>query len=225
MKKLLATIKGVRAFVTVVRDTSSLEPIFQLRESLTNPKFLTPMIEDLKERSPEATMAFRVLRRLPPWDFAALDALPEGSLGRHFAEHVRAAGIDPAALPTLPAHDEYDYVSAHLYETHDLWHALTGFDIDPAGELGLQAFYLAQQRSGLSLAILSAGMLNTAFYAMEDRVPRMDAISVGWGMGRVAKPLFGIDWESLFPEPLDEVRARYRIVPVAKAFGQVKLAA
>ncbi|WP_394845764.1 Coq4 family protein [Pendulispora brunnea] len=221
----MATIKGVRAFVTVVRDTSSLEPIFQLRESLTNPKMLTPMIADLKERSAEARTAFRTLRRLPPWNFASLDALPEGSLGRHFAEHVRAAGIDPAALPTLPAHDDFGYVAAHLYETHDLWHALTGFDIDVAGELGLQAFYLAQQRSGLSLAILSAGMLNTAIYAMDDRVRRLDAISVGWGMGRYAKPIFGIDWESLLPQSLEEVRARYRIVPVTQAFNQVKLAA
>jgi ubiquinone biosynthesis protein Coq4 len=28
---------------------------------------------------------------------------------------------------------ELDYIVAHLYETHDLWHVLTGFDTDPAG--------------------------------------------------------------------------------------------
>jgi ubiquinone biosynthesis protein Coq4 len=30
------------------------------------------------------------------------------------------------------------------YETHDIWHVVTGFHTDVAGELGLQAFYLAQ---------------------------------------------------------------------------------
>jgi len=224
MRKLVAAIKGVHAFVTVVRNTKRLEPIFALRESLSDPALIRPMIDDFK-RSEEGVTAFRRLRRLPPWNIAALDALPEGSLGRHFATHLRESDIDPAALPTLSANDEYEYVSAHLYETHDLWHALTGFGVDEAGELGLQAFYLAQSPTRLALAILAAGCLNTALFAMEDRTRRMDAISVGWGMGRYAKPLFGIDWEALLHEPLAAVRARYRVVPVTEAFAAVKLAA
>ena len=224
MKKLWSAIKGLRAFVTVVRNTKSLEPIFELRNSLASPELIAPMIDDFK-RTEEGRAAFRLLRRLPPWDLAALDALPEGTLGRHFVNHLRAAAIDPAALPTLPAHDEYDYVAAHLYETHDLWHALTGFGVDEAGELGLQAFYLAQARAPLPLAILSAAFLNTAIYAMDDRIRRMDAIALGWRMGRDAKALFGLDWETLLREPLADVRRRYGIVPAVEPFAASKLAA
>ncbi|WP_394825246.1 Coq4 family protein [Pendulispora albinea] len=221
MMNPIAAVKGLHAFVSVVRNTKRLEPVFALADSLENDKFLVPVIEDLK-RTEEGATALATLRRLPPWDLPALASYPEGSLGKSFYDHLRTAKIDPSALPTLPASDPRAYVRAHLYETHDLWHALTGFDVDEAGELGLQAFYLAQFRSPLALAILAAGFLNTALYAMEDRVRRMDAISVGWGMGRFAKPIFGIDWESLLAEPISEVRKRYRVMPVIAALEGAK---
>lgn len=211
MIRAFAAVKGLVAFTTIVRAPNQLGKVFELRESFTEPKFLDPMIVDLKSTE-HGREAFRLRRRLPPIDLDALAALPEGSLGQVYAAHMRAAGLDPAALPQLRAADDYDYVSAHLYETHDLWHALTGFDADVAGELGLQAFYLAQFNGPLPYAILAAGLLNTMFYAQDERAPRMDAIALGWQRGRAATPLFGIDWESLLPLPVAEVRARYGVV-------------
>jgi ubiquinone biosynthesis protein Coq4 len=38
------------------------------------------------------------------------------------------------------------YVLSHLYEMHDLWHAVIGFETDVAGELALQAFYPPRAR-------------------------------------------------------------------------------
>ena len=45
----------------------------------------------------------------------------------------------------------------------------------------------------------------------------MTAISRGWTMGKNARPLFGIDWRSLWSEPLAEVQARYRVDPIGQA--------
>jgi ubiquinone biosynthesis protein Coq4 len=119
---------------------------------------------------------------------------------------MRANGLDPAAIPTLPGADETEFVRAHLYETHDVWHAVTGFRTDVAGELGLQAFYAAQAPGGLPWMLLAMGFLNTALYAMAEREARFEAISRGWEMGRRARPLFGVGWDALWSTPIDEVR-------------------
>ena len=39
------------------------------------------------------------------------------------------------------------FVSHRLHETHDIIHVLTGFGTDLVGEMGLQAFALAQNRA------------------------------------------------------------------------------
>jgi ubiquinone biosynthesis protein COQ4 len=207
----LAAIKGILAFTTIVRDPDQLGKVFEMRESLTKPKYIEPMLADFRATE-HGREALRLLRRLPTLDLDGLLALPVGSLGRVYAMHMREAGLDPAAIPTLPAHNEFEYVSAHLYETHDLWHALTGFGTDVAGELGLQAFYLRQFHGPLPFAILSAGLLNTMMFAANERDQRMDAIVHGWQLAKDVPSLFGIDWEALLPEPLEDVRRRYGIV-------------
>ena len=105
-----------------------------------------------------------------------------------------------AAIPTLPVSDEFTFIRAHLYETHDVWHAVTGFGADVAGELGLQAFYGAQAPSTLPLFLLAMGFLNTAIYSPDERERRIDAIARGWEMGRNAQALFGVRWDELWGE-------------------------
>ena len=92
---------------------------------------------------------------------------------------------------------------------------LTGFGTDVAGELGLQAFYSAQLPGPLPFAILSAGLLNTMFFAIPDRSRRMDAIATGWERGKRARPLFGVRWSDHWTTPLSELRQQFNIDPVA----------
>ena len=94
-----------------------------------------------------------------------------------------------------------------------MWHAVTGFATDVAGELGLQSFYAAQLPGGLPLMLLATGFLNTALFAHHDRERRLDAVTRGWEMGRRAKPLFGVPWASLWGHPLGEVRAMLNVAP------------
>jgi ubiquinone biosynthesis protein Coq4 len=146
-------------------------------------------------------------------DLKQLRHLPEGTLGRVFADNMIAQGLDPSAIPSLPAGDELEFVRAHLYETHDVWHAVTGFGTDVAGELGLQAFYMAQLVGRLPTAILAAGLLNTLIFQPEERQVRMDAIARGWQLGRRARPLFGVRWDKLWLSPIDEVRRALGLTP------------
>lgn len=134
-------------------------------------------------------------------------------LGFEQRDHLRhvplGAGLDPAALPSLRADDGHAYVRAHLYETHDVWHVLTGFATDVAGELGLQAFYVAQLPGRLAPALVAGGLVNMILFDFGARDARMRAIVRGWLLGKRARPLFGGRWAELWEEPLDEVRRRY----------------
>lgn len=205
MANLVLAARMTLAFARIVRDPNRLDVVFDLVDSISadpaNMEELAPLLAD-----PQVKRAAAARLRVPALDLDRLAALPPGSLGEVAGRFFRAHGLDPAALPRREAESDFDWLSAHLYETHDLWHVVTGFGPDVAGELGLQAFYAAQVEGRVALAILNAGMLNTLIFAFDDARARLAAIARGWDMGARAKPLTGLDWAELLPRPLAEVR-------------------
>ena len=162
-------------------------------------------------------LARRVLRerpRLGEVNLGKLLTLPEGTLGRSFADAMIRMKLDPKdILVPEKVESDFDFVRAHLRETHDIWHPVTGFDTDVAGELGLQAFYLAQFQAPLSALLLMVGFANTLFFAMDDRDPRMRAIVRGWLIGKRAEPFFGVRWADMWERPLVDVRRELQVDP------------
>ena len=214
MNSLLRTARGLKSMVTLVRDPNRLNDVFVIADTLQKPALLQRMVDHVKtvgETYPAD--ALRTRPRVGKIDLAELSAYPAGTLGHEFAAHMTANGLDPSALPNEQADSETSFLYAHLYETHDIWHTITGFPTDVAGELGLQAFYLAQLPTRLAGILLSGGLINMMMYNFEDRDRRMTAIAKGWTMGKAARPLFGVDWRAIWSERLADVRARYRVEP------------
>jgi ubiquinone biosynthesis protein COQ4 len=205
MIKTLEVLRGAHSFVKLVQDPGKLGQVFTLSDKTASREVLERLAREFGA-SERGKRALAECHRLPPLDLAALARLPEGTLGREFADHMRINGLDPAAIPTLNARDSVEFVRAHLYETHDIWHVVVGFATDVTGELGLQGFYLSQFSSPLPPVILAAGLLNTAFYAIHEFDSRMRAIVTGWTMGKKAQPLFGVRWDQLWETPLAQVR-------------------
>lgn len=199
------------AFLRLVKNPSKLDEVFRILDSLENSKDAV-MIVDGFHSNPSHAEAFAKRPRVGALNVEELMKLPKGSLGRTFAEEMVARKLDPAAIERREDDGSPSgYVFAHLRETHDLWHTVTGFEVDVAGELGLQAFYLTQFRAMLAVLILALGLLNTFFFAPEDRGRRMDEIARGWQMGRRARSFFGFDWAANMATPLEEVRAKLGI--------------
>lgn len=141
-------------------------------------------------------------------DLDALETLPSDSLGAAHAAFLRGHGFDPGDITPDPnvTDEDADYAVNHLRETHDLWHVLTGFGTDVAGELGLQAFYLAQIRGPVPLILLAGGLLNGLRHGSDEVGRRMDNIARGWRLGTQARPLFGIRWAERWGEPIEDIR-------------------
>jgi ubiquinone biosynthesis protein Coq4 len=165
------------------------------------------VVVDALAADPRTAGALAERREFGPLDLDALAELPEGSLGNAFARHCRARNLNPN-LVDIPGDSAVDWLLRHLYGTHDLWHVATGWGNDEPGEIGLGGFYIAQVPAPFFPFILGLILFNTALFAPGRLHERMDALTAGYRLGRRAEPLFGLDWESLWPLPLEEVRRR-----------------
>lgn len=152
-----------------------------------------------------------------------LAGMPSGSFGRAYLEHIDRHGLDPTKLVSLGrAHEtdaERDDPDIHWMAergrlAHDLWHVLTGYAADEAGETAL-LFFSHGHAGGKSNALLAIG----AGFKMVQRLG-VGWIRYGWQAwrrGRRAIPLSALPYEKLLPLPLDDVRVAARIDPLHTA--------
>jgi ubiquinone biosynthesis protein Coq4 len=178
---------------------------------------------DLLSSAPHMAGLFESRPRFGPIVLADLEDLPHGTLGRVFADHCRARGLDPNLIQISPEDavgwllnhlyqtDAVGWLLNHLYQTHDVWHVVTGWGNDLAGEVGLGGFYAAQLRSPAFFGYMLALIFFNVISRRADLDEVFAALSAGYRAGRAAEPLFGADWDALFPLPVDEVRQRFAI--------------
>lgn len=201
-----------RALSALVRDPDDLPQVFTLIESMSGTAPHRLLFRLKLSRS-----GARILRDRPDIvptlaDRAALRELPAGSLGRAYLDFVESEGISPQGIKdasvvgesgTRP--DAFKYVHQRMRDTHDLWHAATGYKGDVVGELSLLAFTLAQYWNTAVAMIIVAGILK-GFGKSETHV-----ILDGWKRGRAARFLPAEEWETLLALPLEEVRTRLKL--------------
>jgi ubiquinone biosynthesis protein COQ4 len=167
-------------------------------------------IVDALEADPRTAPAVEARGRFGPIVLKELEALPPGSVGCSFAEHCRTSGLDPNLIQ-IPPDDRVGWMLNHLYQTHDIWHVVTGWGNDLAGEVGLGAFYAAQLRSPAFFGYMMALIILTVISRRADLDEVFASFSAGFRSGRAAKPLFGADWNELLHLPLTEVREHFGI--------------
>lgn len=145
-------------------------------------------------------------------DRAWLRTLPEGSLGRAYldfveSENISAEGIIAASKQGMDGEkdDHLTFIRARMRDTHDLWHALTGYKGDVKGELALLGFILAQNFHPGIAAIISAAMVRGL--AGDD----LWLIADGFVRGKRAAWLPSVKWETLLDQPVAEVRKRLKV--------------
>lgn len=165
---------------------------------------------DFLSNSPDAQSAFAERFLLGEIDLEQLYNLPQNTLGHAYASHLLNNHLKLLQISNID--NDYTYLIAHITQTHDIWHVLTGADISMEGEIQLEAFSVAQlQYSRFWLALLGKNMIKTAMNDLEDCDRRMDAITRGWVMGKQAKLLFGIRWNQYWEHPLIEIRQRFNL--------------
>src|SRR6476660_4525394 len=93
--------KALVSFARLTRDPDELDQVFEIADALSkaSPELLQVMVDHFRQ-NPIGARAFQEKKRIVI-DLAALSRLPEGSLGRVYADHMKANGLDPSAHPSL----------------------------------------------------------------------------------------------------------------------------
>ncbi|WP_271253961.1 Coq4 family protein [Pseudanabaena sp. Chao 1811] len=193
------------AFLEMVRSPDGdFGVIDRLAIASADSESLQLMIQSLSSHS-QGKLAFETYPRVGEVDLEQLAILPKHTLGYAYAQHMFKNNLKP--LQIKPSNNDYEFLGAHITETHDIWHVITGFETTIIGEIQLEAFYVSQMRfSRFWLALITKNLLKTVVYDIERSTEYMDAVSQGWLLAKHAQPLFGIDWKLLWEKPLTELR-------------------
>lgn len=140
-----------------------------------------------------------------------LSQLPEDSLGYLYWQHCRSNRLDPKLISIesqkvasqFPATDEHKFVYDRYRDSHDLWHVLTGYGTDMAGEAGIIAWTYAQLRNRGFLLIF---LLNAMMCTTRGRPDVFRTCWQGFWHGRRSPLLLAVDWSRYLDRPIDEVR-------------------
>jgi ubiquinone biosynthesis protein COQ4 len=193
-----------------MRKPGEIQNILSLAEIL----FSSGHLESLKNHCARHCAEMFVDRPKFLPDINRLSALPKGTLGREYFVFLKNRCIDPKDLCLMQKSYNQDelYLFEYFYQTHDLFHLLTGFETDVAGELELQAFYLGQAPTPLAPLLIGLGTLREFWKNPAQAQLLVSRICESYQLGKKTYPLYGVDWERELFHPIEEVRRKFNLV-------------
>ncbi|MBC1224017.1 hypothetical protein GNF10_29010 [Nostoc sp. UCD121] len=206
--------KGLLAYIQFLASSAlkfgdgNTDRVFDFEDALDQTEMAQLAVNELK-KIPEVNTLFTE-RWLPaPFNLDDLGKLPEGTLGHVYAREMKARGFDPYFYKKVPVVDDISYLKMLWRSTHDIYHVVAGFDTNGIGEIGLQAFFLAQTPIPISVMLLSFGMVMISLYQPNNFKDLMTEISHGYKLGSQTTGKFiAQKWDQLWDVQVSEIRKR-----------------
>ncbi|MDB4972046.1 MAG: hypothetical protein JWN48_387 [Myxococcaceae bacterium] len=148
-------------------------------------------------------------------DHAALERMPGGSLAHAYLSFLERGGISADGLiqasvvgreKPLDRTSDFLFVRERIRDSHDLWHAVTGYGADVVGEVALLSFNVAQLQNPGIAAVMALATLANLRNVLAGKV-----ITRAFRRGLAAAWLPPVHWEALLPRPLADVRRMLRV--------------
>jgi ubiquinone biosynthesis protein Coq4 len=207
MRKELLT--GLQGFMAFVKNPGDTESVFDIAEAMGQTEAQAAAMEYLKS-IPEVAQIIAERYISPTPNLQELLALPTDSLGYVYSSHLTEANFDPEFYRKVVIQDDFTYIALRMRQTHDIWHTVTGFGVDVMGEIGLQAFQLAQNRSPLAVMLMAGALLST-IRTSGNLNTLMQVMDRGYRMGVQAKPFLAQKWEEAWDKPLATWRSELMV--------------
>jgi ubiquinone biosynthesis protein Coq4 len=213
LKSPLRLIRGLRNLVITVWDPTRSD-IRQGINSLIEGALSEVGAERIREfeaQAPEIA-ALYAAGYDPRLDLPALEALPDGTLGREYARFVRDNGIEPLGdqLEGRPPRNVVAYGLRRAYKLHDVLHVALGCDASVLGEVRIVSYSLGQARHGegrapkLALAVLFLNLAVRRPHEFREAI----LLAHEWlQRGERARAYASVRFEELMERPVAEVRA------------------
>jgi len=209
-----------KALRTLIADSQRTDQAFEITDALAGNSFERSFERFCRHPNGRQLLAERPSLLATLSDRAALRALPAGSFGRAYVDFMEAGRLTADGLVAAEAMVVRDNVEAldpdrrffgdRMRDTHDLFHVLTGYGMDEAGEAANLAFTLGQVPSlGIALIVVAAAVIGPR----DIRLSWPRYLYQAWQRGRCAGLLSVAPYERLLREPLDAVRRQLGILP------------
>jgi ubiquinone biosynthesis protein COQ4 len=214
--KIHDVITEMKGVFGMLRNPEHTDSVFDIEDGLRHSE-ATKLSMDYILSCPEMgpMVRERYLRAKVP-DLDALRKLPEGTLGRTYADNLIHHGFDPDYFRKVEVIDDDSYLILRIRETHDLWHVMTGFLPNRIGEIGLKAVEVAQLRRPMAAIICCGGVMRYMLRDPDGLEIVIEAISKGYQLGLGAKKLLAQKWEERWEERVDDLREELGVQPVTR---------
>ena len=207
-----------QAIVRVLGDSTKTHEIHRVEEITGRPAYRKLLAQLRATAEGRRLLAEKPELSSEHLDFAALRALPEGTLGRAYTRHLDGNMIsaDYQAARTRHVEDEdMAYLMRRFRQTHDVWHALLDLGITGHEEVVIHAFSWGQLRLPVSAMVVGFGTLKHLVLERRWGALRHSLVEA-YRAGAEAEPLLPVVWEDLWAEPIADVRARFRVRPLER---------
>lgn len=159
----------------------------------------------------------------PGYSLEDLIAMPANTLGYIYAAYMKRNNLQLLNYQ-VKERDRYQFFFRRLRETHDILHAITGFQTNNLGEVGLEGFYIAQAMLPNVYYLTIARMSHILFdEKIFDGQLYLETLTTGFQMGKKAEKVLGLRWEDMWGEDIEILRQKLGII-VSEEGRQQKLA-
>ncbi|MFN7619212.1 MAG: Coq4 family protein [bacterium] len=215
----LEPLRALRAFRKLIRNKEDTTQVFEIMRALSGRSISRGYNRMLKtlEGGRQAFLREELAHKLddPVW----LSRFEPGSVGAAYRAFREARGFTAEGLadearkvaPLVDAQHPVIWYSRRIRDVHDVWHVLTGYGTDALGEACVVSFSYAQTRN-LGFAFIGWGAAREV-QREAPSVPARRSVWQAYRNGRAARWLPGLDYEALFEQPLETVRASLNIRP------------
>jgi ubiquinone biosynthesis protein COQ4 len=207
----LRPLDAVRALKQLFDDPDATEYVFEVIDALQGPNL--KWMRARLQRSATGRRLLETTPRLLPLlsDRAALRALPEGSLGRAYLAFVESERISADGLVEASEYvresvdDEYLWIKDWLRDSHDLWHAVLGYQGDLVGEAALLAFSHYETKN-LGVAAIAAIAWFKLGRVTDPKLRARATVFEGRKLAKRAEWFLAVPWHEWLGRPLEDVR-------------------
>ena len=208
---------AARALRNVFADPDETKYVFEVIDALQG-----PTLGRIRARLRRSEQGRRLLETKPDLlpllnDRRGLRALPDGSLGRAYLAFVESENISAEGLVEASdiarrdhRHAELVWIKDWLRDTHDLWHAVLGYQGDLVGEAALLAFS-HRETGNLGVGAIAALAWLKLGRETDASIRARETIADGRRIAKRAAWFLEVPWHEWLARPLDEVRRDLRV--------------
>ncbi len=218
--ELLRATNNLKLLAAIGRSGGDLSSVADLVDNMIDSP---QMVDSIRRFKAVAGGAEMLEQRYPPLqpDIERLIQLPEGSLGRSYAELIRGLNYDPEFFRPRPTSSEAQWLTQRVATTHDIHHVVAGFGTMPAGESGVLAITAAQIGFPAYVLLTTAGQLASFRFQLQRYEELAQAVAHGMAIGRQAHCLVAARWEEGWERSISDWRLELGISDPAagEAYG------